>query len=88
MPDSYRLYFTDPSGNYLAEYDTERVTISLSPEERAEYDLRFSEIATRNAQRYTRMQVTEKEFRAIQPLVRLDPAAAIDLPACVGAAEV
>lgn len=36
-PTVYRKDILELSGNYLAEYDTERVTISLSPEERAEY---------------------------------------------------
>jgi superfamily II DNA or RNA helicase len=36
-PTVYRKDILELSGNYLAEYDTERITISLSPEERAEY---------------------------------------------------
>jgi superfamily II DNA or RNA helicase len=36
-PIVYRKDILELSGNYLAEYDTERVTVSLSPEERAEY---------------------------------------------------
>ena len=36
-PIVYRKDILELSGNYLAEYDTERVTVSLSAEERAEY---------------------------------------------------
>jgi superfamily II DNA or RNA helicase len=36
-PIVYRKDILELSGNYLAEYDTERVTVSLSPEERVEY---------------------------------------------------
>jgi superfamily II DNA or RNA helicase len=34
----YRKDIADLSGDYLAEYDTERVAIELAPSERAEYD--------------------------------------------------
>lgn len=36
-PTVYRKDILELAGNYLAEYDTERITISLSPQERAEY---------------------------------------------------
>jgi superfamily II DNA or RNA helicase len=36
-PTVYRKDILELSGNYLAEYDVERITIRLSPEERAEY---------------------------------------------------
>lgn len=36
-PTVYRKDILELSGRYLAEYDTERVAISLGPEERAEY---------------------------------------------------
>lgn len=41
----------------------------LAPEELAEYDLRFSDLAAQNAKRFTRMQVREDEFRAIQAAI-------------------
>jgi superfamily II DNA or RNA helicase len=37
-PVVYRKDIVELSGDYLAEYDTERVSIELSPEERAEHD--------------------------------------------------
>jgi superfamily II DNA or RNA helicase len=37
-PVVYRKDIVDLSGHYLAEYDTERVSIELSPQERAEHD--------------------------------------------------
>jgi hypothetical protein len=45
------------------------VLAQLTPEERAEYDLRFSETAALNARRFTRMQATEKEYRALEPIL-------------------
>jgi superfamily II DNA or RNA helicase len=36
-PLVYRKDIVELSGQYLADYDTERITLSLSPEERAEY---------------------------------------------------
>jgi superfamily II DNA or RNA helicase len=36
-PTVYRKDIVELSGEYLADYDTERVTLSLSPEERTEY---------------------------------------------------
>src|SRR5581483_9701089 len=36
-PTVYRKDILELSGSYLSEYDTERVTVSLSPEARAEY---------------------------------------------------
>jgi superfamily II DNA or RNA helicase len=36
-PTVYRKDILELSGNYLAEYDVERITIRLGPEERAEY---------------------------------------------------
>jgi len=36
-PMVYRKDIVELSGRYLADYDTERITLSLSPEERAEY---------------------------------------------------
>lgn len=36
-PTVYRKDIVELSGQYLADYDTERITLSLSPEERAEY---------------------------------------------------
>ena len=41
----------------------------LTPEERAEYELRFSKTAAQNARRFAAIDVTEKEFRAIEPLI-------------------
>jgi hypothetical protein len=41
----------------------------LTPEERAEFDLRFSVTAERNARKFSKMQATEQEFRAISGLV-------------------
>ncbi len=38
-PIVYRKDIVELSGDYLAEYDTERVSIELSPEERAEHDV-------------------------------------------------
>jgi superfamily II DNA or RNA helicase len=35
---AYRREIVDMSGQYLAEYETERVAVDLTPEERAEYD--------------------------------------------------
>lgn len=61
-----------------AEVDAEQLLLrerrkdildALSPAERAEYELRFSAAAARNARRYDGMGVTEEEFRAIQPIV-------------------
>ena len=37
-PILYRQEITDLSGRYLADYDTERVAVELSPEEREEYE--------------------------------------------------
>ncbi|MCB9594270.1 MAG: DEAD/DEAH box helicase [Sandaracinaceae bacterium] len=37
-PTVYRRDIVDLSGDFLADYDTERVSVELSPEERAEYD--------------------------------------------------
>jgi superfamily II DNA or RNA helicase len=37
-PITYRKEITDLAGDFLAEYDTERVDVELSPSERAEYD--------------------------------------------------
>jgi len=37
-PLVYRREITEMSGEYLAEYDTERVAVELAPEERAEYE--------------------------------------------------
>lgn len=37
-PVAYRKNITDLAGHYLAEYDTERVIVELSDEERAEYE--------------------------------------------------
>ncbi len=37
-PTVYRKDIRELSGNYLADYDLERVEVELSPEERAEYD--------------------------------------------------
>jgi len=37
-PIVYRKDIVDLSGDYLAEYDTERIEVDLSPDERAEYD--------------------------------------------------
>jgi len=41
----------------------------LTPEERAEYDLRFSDASSQNTQRFAKMQATEAEFRAIEPMM-------------------
>lgn len=35
---AYRREIVDMSGRYLAEYETERIAVDLTPEERAEYD--------------------------------------------------
>jgi superfamily II DNA or RNA helicase len=35
---AYRREIVDMSGEYLAEYETERIAVALSPEEREEYD--------------------------------------------------
>jgi hypothetical protein len=53
----------------LADERRKDILAALSPEERAEYDLRFSASAARNARRYDGMNVTEEEYRAIQPIV-------------------
>lgn len=37
-PLAYRREITDMSGEYLAEYDTERIAVELAPSERAEYE--------------------------------------------------
>ncbi|MEI7892266.1 MAG: DEAD/DEAH box helicase family protein [Myxococcales bacterium] len=37
-PVVYRKDIVELSGDYLAEYETERITVDLSPEERAEHD--------------------------------------------------
>lgn len=37
-PVAYRREIVEMSGQYLAEYETERVAVELSPSERAEYD--------------------------------------------------
>ncbi len=37
-PTVYRRDIVDLSGDFLADYDTERITVELSPEERAEHD--------------------------------------------------
>ncbi|MGC4068320.1 MAG: DEAD/DEAH box helicase [Polyangiaceae bacterium] len=37
-PMVYRLQITELAGEYLAEYDTERIVVELKEEERAEYD--------------------------------------------------
>ena len=37
-PMAYRREIGDMSGEYLAEYDTERIAVELAPAERAEYD--------------------------------------------------
>lgn len=41
----------------------------LTPEELAEYDLRFSDNAAQNARRFAKMQASEQEFRTISPLL-------------------
>lgn len=41
----------------------------LTPEEQAEYDVRFSDFAAQNVGRFAKMQATEPEFRAISPLL-------------------
>jgi hypothetical protein len=45
------------------------VLAALTPEERAEYELRFAGTAATNARRFFAMDVTESEFRVIKPLV-------------------
>jgi superfamily II DNA or RNA helicase len=37
-PLAYRREIVDMSGEYLAEYETERIAVDLSPDERAEYE--------------------------------------------------
>jgi superfamily II DNA or RNA helicase len=37
-PIAYRREIVEMSGEYLAEYETERIAVDLSPEERAEYE--------------------------------------------------
>jgi hypothetical protein len=41
----------------------------LTPEERAEYDLRFSDTAEQNATRFSKMRATEQEYRTISTLI-------------------
>ena len=42
---------------------------ALSPEERAEYDLRFTGTAAGNAVRFAAVDVTEAEYRTIKPII-------------------
>ena len=42
---------------------------ALTPDERAEYDLRFSSSAVLNSRRFATIEVTEPEFRIIEPIV-------------------
>lgn len=47
----------------------EDIRAALTPEERAEYDLRFGGTADQNAGRLAKLNVTEAEFRALKPLL-------------------
>lgn len=53
----------------VAEERRKDIYASLSPEERAEYDLRFSGSASMIAPRVTVMGVTEAEYRKIKPVI-------------------
>jgi hypothetical protein len=53
----------------LARERRNDILAALAPEQRAEYELRFSTAAARNARRYDVLHATEEEFRAIQPVV-------------------
>jgi hypothetical protein len=53
----------------LARERQKDVIAALTPEERAEYDLRFGGTAARNARRFAAIQVTEEEFRAVKPIL-------------------
>jgi hypothetical protein len=64
----------NPAGSGASEalIETERqkdLQTLLTPEERAEFDLRFSITAEQNAPRFSKMRATEQEFRAISGLV-------------------
>jgi hypothetical protein len=77
--DYFAMHMRFTDDNRLPTGKTEEVMLAerqkdllglLTPEERAEYDLRFSPAAEQNGSRFARMpDVTEKEFRAIMPIV-------------------
>src|SRR4051812_20127645 len=77
--DYFAMHMRFTDDNRLPTGKTEEVMLAerqkdllnlLTPEERAEYDLLFSPAAEQNVQRFARMpDVTEKEFRAIMPIV-------------------
>jgi hypothetical protein len=77
--DYFAMHMRFTDDNRLPTGKTEEVMLAerqkdllnlLTPEERAEYDLRFSPAAEQNISRFARMpDVTEKEFRAIMPIV-------------------
>jgi hypothetical protein len=54
---------------YLKNERQKDVLATLTDEERAEYDLRFSPLIASNTARFTAMNATEQEFRAIAPLL-------------------
>jgi hypothetical protein len=53
----------------LARERQKDIVSALTPEERAEYELRFGGTAARNARRFSAIQVTEQEFRAVKPIL-------------------
>jgi hypothetical protein len=53
----------------LARERQKDVIAALTPDERAEYELRFGGTAARNARRFAAIQVTEGEFRAVKPIL-------------------
>jgi hypothetical protein len=53
----------------LAQERRKDLLAALTPEERAEFELRFGGTATSNASRFATMNATEAEFRAVKPLL-------------------
>lgn len=53
----------------LARERRKDILAALTPEEQAEYDLRFAGSAAQSARRFAALQVTEQEYRAIKPII-------------------
>jgi hypothetical protein len=64
----------------LSREQRQDVLAALTPEERAEYDLRFSSTASQNARRFAAMDENEAEFRAIEPIIEAYSAKGKDVP--------
>lgn len=75
-----RLKPEDDQQRLLAEERRKDVLAALTPEERAEYDLRFEGAAGLLSGRLAAMNGTEKEFRALSPLIDEMRRASASLP--------